>query len=63
MYLLPAVQVQPRGDRAALQKSGDRSDAGEGSPSSPTTGQAAAPRGGRERKVNIPQTDANYSRD
>lgn len=63
VYLLPAVQVQPRGDRAALQKSGNRSDAGEGSSSPPTAGQAVTPRGRRERKVDIPEADANYSWD
>lgn len=38
VYLLPAVQVQPRGDRAALQEPGDRSNVGEGSSSTPATG-------------------------
>lgn len=63
MYLLPALQVQPGGDRAALQESGDRPDVGEGPASVSPASQAAAARGGRERQVDIPQTDADHSRD
>lgn len=63
MVVLPALQIQPGGDRAALQEPGDRPDAGEGSADVPPAGEAAAARGGRERQVDIPQADADHSWD
>jgi len=63
VVVLPAFQIQPGGDRAALQESGDRSDAGKGPTNVSPTGQTAAARRRGERQVDIPQTDADHSRD
>jgi len=63
VVVLPAFQIQPGGDRAALQESRDRSDAGKGPTNVSPTGQTAAARRRGERQVDIPQTDADHSRD
>lgn len=62
MVVLSAFQIQPGGDRAALQEPGDRPDAGERSADVSPAGEAAAARRGGERQVDIPQADADYSR-
>lgn len=55
--VLAPIETVAGGDRAAVQEQGDRPDPGEGPADVAAAGEAATPRRGWKRKVNIPETD------
>jgi hypothetical protein len=61
--VLFTVQVQPRGDRAAVQVAGNRQNAGEGQAGPQTPSQAAPVGRWGEWQVNISEADEDHPRD